>query len=317
MEQKQPTKIPTPEELEAMMVVPAWLVHGTAFLLQVIIYGLPVVAIALPIMHSPGLWFTLGWLLLAPVLYAILFGTVAGVCSLPWQRGIIKGVFPRDVRFPIYAMRKLYGTCWTAVYYFKPIYTIILNVSLFKAIVFRLFGYKGSLNITIFPDTWIRDLPLLRIEEGAYIANRATLGTNICLRDGNILVGNVTVKKKAIMGHLSILGIGATVGEGTEVGLDIAIGLHTKIGKNSTIGTTSVVSHKVKIGDNTHIGVCSFIGTGAVLGDNLNLPSYSYIPDKAEVLTQSDVEQYVRKQPLAPQVVERVVYQTIPEKKPH
>ncbi len=237
-ENKRPA-MPTQDELEAMMVVPAWLVQGGVFLLQWLIYGVPLVLLALPIFLVDSWVVKLLLLASSPLAYSIMFGITAGLLSRPFQAGIIKGVFPRDIRFPIYAMRRLYGICWTSVYYFKPVYGIILSIPWFKAIVFRLFGYKGSLNITIYPDAWIRDLPLLRIEDGAYIANRATIGTNICLRDGNILVGNVTIKKNSIMGHLSIIGIGATIGEGTEVGLDIAIGLHTKIGSNSTIGTTS------------------------------------------------------------------------------
>jgi hypothetical protein len=192
------TELPSPDELEAMMIVPAWLVHLTAFLLQIVIYGMPLVAVALPLIFSPALWFTLLWLAISPMLYAILFGVVAGICSLPWQRGIIKGIFPRDVRFPVYAMRKLYGTCWTAVYYFKPVYTIILNIAVFKGLVLRLFGYRGSLNIALYPDAWIRDLPLLRIEDGVYISNLCALGTNVSLLAGGTMVGNVTLKKGCI-----------------------------------------------------------------------------------------------------------------------
>jgi hypothetical protein len=49
---------------------------------------------------------------------------------------------------------------------------------------FRLFGYRGSMKFTVYPDTWIRDLPLLMFGEGAYVSNRATLRTNIVLSNG-------------------------------------------------------------------------------------------------------------------------------------
>jgi len=294
MEQKQTTKMPTPEELEAMMVVPAWLVHGTAFLLQVIIYGLPAAAVVFPFVYSPALWFSIGWVIAAPIVYAFLFALTAGICSLPWQRGIIKGVFPRDVRFPVYAMRKLYGTCWTALYYFKPIYTIILNVSLFKAIVFRLFGYRGSLNFSVAPDTWIRDLPLLRIEEGAYIANMATIGTNVCLGDGNVFTGNVTLMKCSMVGHRSNIAPGVRLGERSEIGVGCTIGFYVKIGNNTQIGSSSGISNKAKIGNNTHIDVRSFIGTGTIIGDNLKLPSDIQIPDGQVVNTMDDVRKYIK-----------------------
>ena len=110
-------------------------------------------------------------------------------------------------------MRRLYGICWTSVYYFKPVYGIILSIPWSKTIVFRLFGYKGALDISIYPDTWIRDLPMLRVESGAYIANRATLGTNINLVDGNTIIGNITLKKGSMVGHLTKVGMGVTHGE--------------------------------------------------------------------------------------------------------
>jgi hypothetical protein len=69
----------------------------------------------------------------------------------------------------------MYGLCWTSLYYCKPVYHFCLCVPWLKALVFRLFGYRGDLNFTVYPDTWIRDLPLLDFGKGAYISNRATL----------------------------------------------------------------------------------------------------------------------------------------------
>jgi carbonic anhydrase/acetyltransferase-like protein (isoleucine patch superfamily) len=292
--EKQAPKIPTPEELQAMMVVPAFLVTLGVFVLHVLIYGLPALAVVLPFMYSPALWFTLVWVVCAPVVYAFLYGVVAGVLSRLFQAGIIKGVFPRDTRFPVYALRRLYGTCWTAVYYFHPIYNIILSTPVFKAIVFRLFGYKGSLNANIPPDAWIRDLPLLRIEEGAYVGNKVTLGTNVCLLGGNIIIGNVTLKKGAMVGHRTNIAIGVTIGERSELGVACIVGFHAKIGNDTHIGSSSGISHGAKIGNNVYIDVRSFIGTKAVIGDNLTLPSDISIPDGAVVNTMEDVMKYTK-----------------------
>lgn len=286
--------MPTAQELEAMMIIPAWLVHSGGLLLQIIIYGLPAAAVVFPFVYSPGLGFSIGWVIIAPLVYAFLFAVTAGICSLPWQAGIIKGVFPRDVRFPIYAMRKLYGTCWTALYYFKPIYNIVLSIAPFKAIVFRLFGYRGSLNFTLFPDAWIRDLTLLKIEEGVYIANRSTLGTNICTLDGWAKTGNITLMKGSMIGHRATVGLGLRLGEKSEIGVECSLGIHIKIGNESVVGAASGISHGAKIGNGTQIGVRCFVGTGAIIGDNLNIPSNTQIPDKAEVYTQADVMKYVQ-----------------------
>ena len=74
------------------------------------------------------------------------------------------------------------------------------------ALALRLFGYKGSLDVTIYPDAWLRDLPLLDLSPGAYVANRATMGTNMVRPDGTILVDRITV------------GAGAVAEDGTAAG---------------------------------------------------------------------------------------------------
>lgn len=293
-ENKRPS-MPSPEELEAMMVVPAWMVHVGVFVLQWLIYGLPLVLLALPIIYLKAWVLKLLVLASAPLVYSLLFGVTAGILSRPFQAGIIKGVFPRDVRFPVYAMRRLYGICWTSVYYFKPVYGILLSIPWFKAVVFRLFGYKGSLKFNIAPDTWIRDLPLLKVEENAYAANRSTVGTNICLSNGNIIVGSVTLKKGSMVGHLAMIGVGVRLGENCEIGVGCMIGLKTDVGAQASIDPGCVISHRVKIGRNSKIGADSFLGNEVIIGDDLNIPSNTSIPDKAEVLTQEDVERWVRK----------------------
>lgn len=270
------------------------IIAALAILCTILIHGVPLLFCIIPFVLETPLWVRVLQILVAPVEYALLMGVVGGLLSLPTHRAIVKGVFPRKTGHPVYAMRKIYGTCWTSIYYFKPAYSIILGIPIFKRIVFRLFGYKGSMNFTIYPDTWLRDLPLLRFEDGVYIANRSTVGTNICLKDGNILVNGLTLKKDAILGHLSILAMGCTIGERTEIGLDIAIGLHTKIGSDCNIGTTSVISHKCRIGNNVDIGVYSFIGTGSEIADGISLPSCTHLPDGTKILVQSDVHKYAR-----------------------
>ncbi len=288
-----------------------------AVILQLIIYGLPAALCALPFYFLENMALQIALILLVPLEYAFLFGAIAGLLSMPFQKGIVKGVFPRKTGHPVYAMRKLYGTCWTAVYYFKPIYNIILSIPLLKRIVFRLFGYKGSLKIAIYPDAWIRDLTLLNFEDGAYVSNRATIGTNICLIDGNIIVGKVTLKKNAVVGHLSMLAPDVEIGENSEIGVGCEIGLHTIIGNNSSVDPGCLVGHRVKIGNDTKIGLRSYVGTGAKLGNNLLIPSYACIPDGAKVLTQEDVNNFIQTLSPVHKVVYQPVFENIKERKPH
>src|SRR5688572_8934581 len=97
-----------------------------------LIFGAPFAISASLYLFAPSLSFRLLALLVSPMLYAILYLLMAALLSLPHQSAIIAGRFPRDVSHPIYFHRRLYGLCWTAVYYFVPIYHLALSLPLLK-----------------------------------------------------------------------------------------------------------------------------------------------------------------------------------------
>jgi len=229
---------------------------------------------------------------LAPVLFCISFPLIAGTLSWPFQNGIVPGKFPRDSTHPVYFRRRMFGLCWTQVYYFKPVYAVVLAIPALKRVVFRLFGYKGSLNFTTYPDTWIRDLPLLKIAEGAYLANRATIGSNLVLTDGSILVDSVTIGKRSMVGHLCIIGTGVVLGDGVEIGMRSSIGIKVRIEDGANIKPHCAINHGTVIGKNAEVGIMSLVGVKCVIGDGVKLHAGSNIPNGTVLLTQRDVEQY-------------------------
>jgi carbonic anhydrase/acetyltransferase-like protein (isoleucine patch superfamily) len=229
---------------------------------------------------------------LAPVLFCVSFPLIAGTLSWPFQKGIVPGKFPRDSTDPMYFRRRMFGLCWTQVYYFKPVYAVVLAIPALKRVVFRLFGYKGSLNFTAYPDTWIRDLPLLRIAEGAYLANRATIGSNLVLTDGSILVDSVTIGKGSMVGHLCIIGTGAILGDGIEIGMRSSIGIKVRIEDGANIKPHCAINHGTVIGKNAEVGIMSLVGVKCVIGDGVKLHAGSNIPNGTVLLTQRDAEQY-------------------------
>ena len=97
-------------------------------------------------------------LALAAVLYPLAYLLTCGLLSRPFWSAIKPGRFPRSLSHPVYFGRRLYGLCWTAVYY-SPFYWLYLSVPTLKWLTFRLFGYRGQMDFTLYPDTWIRDLP--------------------------------------------------------------------------------------------------------------------------------------------------------------
>ena len=125
----------------------------------------------------------------------------------------------------------------------------------------------------MYPDTWIRDLPLLHIEDGVYVSNRATLGTNIVLSNGFLLVDSVTLRSNSLVGHLALLAPGVELQAAAEVGVGTGIGIRTQLGPHSFVGPCSLIEHGVHLGANTAVGAHSYIGSGSVVPDNLRLPA--------------------------------------------
>lgn len=146
------------------------------------------------------------------------------------------------------------------------------------------------MDITLYPDTWIRDLPLLNLEEGVYLSNRLTVGTNMCLLSGEIIVNQITIKKGALIGPFCGIGPGVTIGQGAEIGFGAKVGIGASIGKGTNIGMNSFVSHFARIGNNVKIGESCYIGKMARIADHIIIPSGLVIPDKASIKSQSDVD---------------------------
>jgi UDP-3-O-[3-hydroxymyristoyl] glucosamine N-acyltransferase len=211
------------------------------------------------------------------------------VLSLPFQKAIIAGRFPRDLAHPVYGRRRLYGLCWTCVYYCKPVYYICLTVPLLKAMLFRLFGYRGSLNFTVYPDTWIRDLPLLDFGEGAYVSNRATLGTNLVLGSGKILVDRITLGPGSVFGHLSQVAPGFVLGEGAEIGAGVDIGLSVRVGDGALVQPSCALNHYSSVGADTVLGATCYVDTRVEIGPKLNIPAAAVVPARARIKTVEDV----------------------------
>jgi hypothetical protein len=160
-------------------------------------YGVPLLVVIVLLGSARNQFERYAVFLATPILVSVIFATTAGICSLPFQRYIIPGKFRRNLNDTVYFGRRAYGLCWTALYYCTPVYFLCLSFAPLKWLTFRLFGYRGSMNFVIYPDTWIRDLPLLNFGDCAYLSNKATVGTNIALSNGLILVGPITFKAKS------------------------------------------------------------------------------------------------------------------------
>jgi carbonic anhydrase/acetyltransferase-like protein (isoleucine patch superfamily) len=258
----------------------------------VLIYGVPTVFVGALVLTSHE-WQRVLSLLLAPAVFTVFLSLTAGALSRTHQKSIVAGKFPRDVGHPIYFDRRMYGLCWTSLFYCKPVYFLCLTVPALKTMTFRLFGYKGEMDFTVYPDTWIRDLPLLSFGKGAYIANRSTLGTNLALPNGDTMVAPITIGEGALVGHLVAIACGSSLGDGAEIGACSAIGYKTSIGDRANISASCNIEHGVQIGADCAIGATTYIGSACRLAPGVRVLPGAKIPPRTRIDTSDAALKYV------------------------
>ena len=225
----------------------------------------------------------------AAPLAGVLYATAAGLLSLRHQEWVKPGIFPTSLEHEVYRHRRLYGLCWTLVYYSRPLYTALLAVPLLRKMILRLFGLRGPLAFSCYPDTWLRDLPLLTIGEGAYLSNRVTLGTNMILRVGQIVVNGISIGARTLIGHRSILGPGVRIGCDSELGVDTLVSLGVVIGDRCRIGAACAIGSGVVIEDDVLIDHCVVIEKGARVGRGARLGTRTFVPSGSIVPAGTDL----------------------------
>ena len=236
--------------------------------------------------YGPG---GFGTVLISVPLYAFLMTVVAGCVSRLTVHAVVAGKFPRDLAHPVYGPRRLYTLCWTSIYYCAPLYHAILAVPALKWLTFRLFGYKGTLDFQTYPDTWMRDLPLLTLGAGVYLSNKATISPNMCLRDGSIVVLPIAIGARSIIGHLTMVAPGANIGADCDIGVGASVGLKATIGDRSVLGHCAQIDHQAVIGSNCHVGSRAYIGRACVIHNGVRIPPGTVVPARTILLAQSDV----------------------------
>jgi acetyltransferase-like isoleucine patch superfamily enzyme len=255
-----------------------------------LIVGVPFLAAVAPIATSPSSVGRLAAALAAAPVFCVTYLLVAGALSRLTLRAIVPGRYPRDLGHEVYGPRRLYALCWTAVYYCAPVYHAALAIPTLKRITFRLFGYHGDIDFQTYPDTWLRDLPLLTLGKGAYLSNKATVSPNMCLRNGTILIAPVKIGSRTMVGHLTMIAPGVVVGDDSEVGVGAGIGVKARIGSRTNIDHEVVLDHGAIVGDRCVIGTRAYIGRRAVIHDGIRIPPMMVVPAKTVLASQADVE---------------------------
>lgn len=251
---------------------------------------LPLAVTAVPVELISDRDFKLIWLVMSPLTFVLATIAIGGLLSRIGLPGLVAGKFERNLTNTTYFLRRLHATPWTFIFYFKPVYFLILSLPFLKWMTFRLFGYQGKVNFTVYPDTWLRDLPLLDIGSGAYLSNKASIATNICLMDGQILVEGITIGEKSCVGHGTLIGPGTRMGKGVELGANITSGIRVIYGNNIKVFEICGIHHGSRIEDNVTIEAGVIIGLRSRIGSGIRIREGSHIHAGTRLKTQKDAD---------------------------
>jgi len=191
------------------------------------------------------------------------------------------GKFVRDTNDPDYNDRIIYTKELRNFIYNPAVLNVVFGDQELKEKFFRAFGYKGSVNFTIYPKCWLRDLPLLDIGENVYLGDNILLGTNQVTPDQKTLVVG-TIK----IGDNSIFNQGCTVGGKSSIGNDCIIGFETAMGFGNTIGNNT------QLGERVTIGHCNKIGSDVKIGYMCKIGRFCIIEDGVEIDEMTEVPSY-------------------------
>lgn len=261
-------------------------------LIPVLSFGLPIAAIVVTYELMTPQWLRLTWLVLSPVIFIVGFLVVAGLISRAGLSAIKNGRIERTVKNWKYFKRRLHAGPWTMLYYFKPVYHLVLSIKPLRWLAFRLFGYKGDLDFTIYPDTWFRDLPVMKISSGAYLSNNSSIAPNICLMDGTILVDGIRVGKNSVVGHGALIGPGTRIGENSEIATKVTSGIRVRVGNDVKVHEVTGIQHGVVIEDGATIEAVSLLGLRSRIGKGVRVKEGSHIHSGVRLRTQQEADEY-------------------------
>jgi acyl-[acyl carrier protein]--UDP-N-acetylglucosamine O-acyltransferase len=194
------------------------------------------------------------------------------------------GKFKRDKANPDYQDRLVYTQELRQYLYNPAILNCILSDKEMKTLFFRTFGYRGSVEFTIYPNCWLRDLPLLDIGENTYLADGILLGTNQVTPDQEwICTGSIRIGDNCVFDQGCAVGYNSRIGSNSMIGFKVSIGLKNRIGKNVRIGGASNISHGCRIGNNVVLSDFCRIGSFSVIEEGVELPEFTDVPAFSQV----------------------------------
>ena len=197
------------------------------------------------------------------------------------------GRFPRRPEHPVYKDRLYYTQALRAYLYNPALLNIIFSDAPLKTLFFRTFGYQGPMDFTIYPNVWLRDLPLLHFGERVYLGDGLLLGTNqVSIDQARLTVGPISIGADTVLDQQVALGYSSHIGASCHLGFRAGLGIHCVVGDNSKIEETVVIGHGVQLGQSVTVKQRAHIGNMSVVDDGLTVEASQIVPPFSHVTAE-------------------------------
>ena len=197
------------------------------------------------------------------------------------------GRIPRDPNYTVYQHRLCYTQALRPYLYHPALLQVIFSDADLKTLFFRTFGYRGPMDFTIYPNVWLRDLPLLYLGQRVYLGDGLLLGTNqVSIDQSYLSVGPITIGDHTVLDQQVAIGYHTHIGQACHLGFRTGLGIHCAVGDGTRVEESVVIGHGVKIGTGVTVQQRAHIGNMSLIDDGLTVASSQVIPPFSHVTAE-------------------------------
>lgn len=223
--------------------------------------------VALPLLAVP---------LVGPVLGVVIWALLAPWSALIGMAGVHR-LLPRSEEGTFHPFRDRGSINWAlkgwapSMYLtvFQPLY--FMNQG-FQRAALRCFGARIGSGAWLTSRTIIREPHRLRLGEGSVVGEFVHLVCSYQPRPGVLVVGDIDIGDRALIGAYTHVGPGVRIGAGSRLEHGVRVGGHSTVGRDCRIGEGSSIYNSVCIGNDVMIGKGCRVPSGSTIPDQTLIP---------------------------------------------
>lgn len=239
-------------------------------------------------------------------LFPIWYLLCAGVISRAFYKKIPTGIILRETDEIIRSLRQAHEICWNMTKHIPFGRALVFQLIPLRWMSLRLFGYEGSIWMSLAPTIKISDPSLLNIGSSTAIENHCELQTDIPLKNECSYIEKIKLENNVTIGAHCALQAGTYIAKGSHIYPFSTIALKSHIGRHSKVSNSVYINPFCNIGTQVTIESCSHIGSRVVIADKIRIPAGSFLPpgtvlnsqDSADRVCNQHIQSLIRRRNL-------------------